>query len=599
MIKNDFRNVFKVLKEINYALTQKQKITCFCVFFMILFGAFLETLGVSLILPLAQALIAPRELMSYPVVNRMLQIFGIKDNGHIVLFVGIFFATIFIVKNLYLMYLSHKQIKIRWDMQCELSAKMLESYMARPYTYFLDTNSSRILRGVTDDVGCLYNIIEYMFTGASSGLTIIMIVVFLFISDFRLALLISLLGGITVFVIMLTFRAALKGVGTRQRDANAEQRMYAYQAVNGMKEIYVMDRRSFFVAKFKHANEKAKTVNTLFFSLNAIPTRIVELVCICLMIGIILVAYGRGNADSMFVSKLVVFIAAGLKLLPQIGILVSVGNSFIYYWKGVDATYDNLISAESYEKDRADLQSSKLGDVVIKAEDLKVEELILNDITWKYPRADRNVLDGLNVRIRKNESVGIIGASGSGKTTLSDIIMGLYKPQAGSVEVDGIDIFAIPEIWSKKIGYVPQDVFMTDDTIRANVTFGIYEDEIDDKKVWAALEMSQLKDYVDGLSDGIYTRVGERGIKLSGGQRQRIAIARALYYNPSILVLDEATSALDNETEKAVMESIESLLGQKTLIIIAHRLSTISKCDTIYEIVEGKAIKREKESIFG
>ena len=225
------------------------------------------------------------------------------------------------------------------------------------------------------------------------------------------------------------------------------------------------------------------------------------------------------------------------------------------------------------------------------------KELKVDNVWWKYDDAENAVLKNLSMTIHKGESVGFIGASGAGKTTLADVILGLMRPQEGQVFIDGIDVYTIPKQWSRIIGYVPQVVYLTDESIKNNVAFGIPDNEIDEAMIWNALEQAQLKTFVEQLPEKLETRVGERGVKFSGGQRQRVAIARALYCNPEILVLDEATSALDNETEKAVMESIDALQGKKTLIIVAHRLSTIMNCDSVYEIKDGIACKRDKKDI--
>ena len=227
------------------------------------------------------------------------------------------------------------------------------------------------------------------------------------------------------------------------------------------------------------------------------------------------------------------------------------------------------------------------------------QELRVKKICWKYSEGTEYILNNLDLNIQKGQSIAFIGNSGAGKTTLADIILGLLKPQSGQVTLDGKDIFSIGKEWGNIIGYVPQAVYLTDDSIRKNIAFGIKEDDIDETRVWNALEQAQLKEFVESLDEQLDTKVGERGVRFSGGQRQRVAIARALYENPDILVLDEATAALDNETESAVMESIEALQGKITLIIIAHRLTTVRKCDKIYEITNGVAVERKKSEIFG
>lgn len=225
--------------------------------------------------------------------------------------------------------------------------------------------------------------------------------------------------------------------------------------------------------------------------------------------------------------------------------------------------------------------------------------LVLENICWHYQGSDKEILHNLNLTVNKGESIGIIGQSGAGKSTLADIILGLHLPQNGRTLLDGTDILAIPDEYGRTIGFVPQSVYLVDGTVRENVAFGVPNSEINDDLVWECLEKAQLDTFIRGQEKGIETTIGERGVRFSGGQRQRIAIARALYRKPQILILDEATSALDNETEAAVMEAIEGLYGTITMIIIAHRLTTVKKCDKIYEITGGKAVKADKKEIFG
>ena len=223
----------------------------------------------------------------------------------------------------------------------------------------------------------------------------------------------------------------------------------------------------------------------------------------------------------------------------------------------------------------------------------------LQQVSFKYPGIETNVIENVNLTIKKGESIAFIGSSGAGKTTIADIILALLKPTKGKILMDGIDVEDLGSQWNHIIGYVPQATYIIDGTIRSNIAFGENKEHIDDNKIWQALEISQLNDFVKNLPKGLDTMVGERGVRFSGGQRQRLAIARALYRDPDILVLDEATAALDNDTETEVMKAIEALQGYKTLIIVAHRLTTVKKCDIIYEIKNGTAVKKDKKDIFG
>ena len=267
-------------------------------------------------------------------------------------------------------------------------------------------------------------------------------------------------------------------------------------------------------------------------------------------------------------------------------------NTIVYQIPALDSVYNNLKTADEY---LCRIEKTQQIECKENGRYLK-NEIVLSNVLWKYDNQKEFVLRDVNIQIKRGQSVGLIGASGAGKTTVSDIILGLLKPQSGSVTVDGVDIYSIKRQWAEVIGYVPQSVFLLDDTVRNNILFGLPLED-DDDKIWEALQQAQLKDFILSLPDGLDTVVGERGVKFSGGQRQRIAIARALYSNPEILVLDEATASLDNETESALMESIDELQGKITMIIVAHRLSTISKCDIVYEIKDGVAIKRNKEEI--
>lgn len=354
-----------------------------------------------------------------------------------------------------------------------------------------------------------------------------------------------------------------------------------------------MRRQKNFLKKYYDASEQKAHIDVKYVVINSCPDKLIEVICVGGIMFALCIRLKIGVNVAEFITNLAAFAVAAFRMMPAIAKLIGYVNGLFFYRKALDATYDVIYETKVYKKEEV------LNNVGYAETNRQfVSNICLKNIYWKYQSNPRYILEDLNLRIEKGSSVAFIGTSGSGKTTLADIILGLLRPEKGCVEVDGISIDKIPNEWSRMIGYVPQSVFLMDDTITRNILFGLPDEEENEERVWEALEQAQLAEFVRELPEGLNTIVGERGVKFSGGQRQRIAIARTLYYNPEIILLDEATAALDNDTEKAVMEAIENLKGKKTLIIIAHRLSTIKQCDVIYEVVGGKAVVRKKEEIF-
>lgn len=594
-MKTDIKALIEIFKKLLYIFTAKQKARSLGVLIIILFGSLFETLGVSIIIPFIEAMMNPQELIEKWYIAPILNVLHISDSNFVLVLMGCFVILIYVVKNLFLILTSYVQTNFRWSMQKELSVKMLNSYMKRPYTYFLDVNSSKVLRGVNDDVNGVYMIVEYFFNFISEILTILLISIYLCMTDFGMALGVLIIALCCFLSITTIFRRLLKNVGLKNREALAEQNKYVFQAVNGIKEIHVTQRKGYFVNKYSEAYEITKKTATKFNFLSACPERIIEAVCICGIIVTVCIRLQNSSDIVNFVPVLAAFAVAAFRILPLIARIISQVNALVYYRTGIESTYNNLHEVEAYERIQQEYKVSKLHKKETIHEKRFIKSIEIKNIYWKYPNSTEQVLKDLSITINKSESVAFIGKSGAGKTTLADVILGLLKPQEGTIEVDGVDIYAIPKQWSEIIGFVPQNVYLIDDTIRANVSFGIDSLEISDELIWQALDQAQLKQFVESLPKGLDTLVGERGIKFSGGQRQRIVIARALYNNPDILILDEATSALDTETEAALMESIEELQGHKTLIIVAHRLSTIQNCDKIYKIENGRAVLQNKQ----
>ncbi len=590
----DFGTLIRMWNQLRYIMTEKQKRQSAAIFILIIGGALFETLGVSAILPFIQSIMEPEELVNKWYIAVIVRTLNLKDTYSIVYLCGVFISLVYVIKNVYLFASSRIQSKFRWRFQKNLSTKMLASYMKRPYVYFLDINSAEIIRTLSTDVFGVLEILQNGFRFFSEFFTVVLIGIFTISVDAVMALQILLIAGLCFFGITFFFKNRLSKIGAKQRDANVERTKCAYQAVNGYKEVQVMQRADCFVEAYEEAYEGQRKLEVSFETISALPERLIETVCIIGLILVVCLRLASGVAVEEFVPKLSVFAVAAFRILPSVSRMTGYLNNVVYYRPTAEAVSDELHAVEEYRQ-IIDRQINKEVEEQSDEEYSFRDKVEVRNIRWKYPRSDKYVLQDVSITIEKGDSVALIGASGAGKTTLADVILGLLHPEGGAVSVDGIGIETIPRKWSRLIGYVPQVVFLVDDTIRNNIAFGLRQEEINDEMVWSALEQAQLKEFVQGLPNELNTIVGERGVKFSGGQRQRIAIARALYYNPDILVLDEATSALDNETESAVMESIEALQGHKTLIIVAHRLTTIRKCNKIYEITDGHAILREKE----
>ncbi len=597
-MKSNLRAIKRIFIELNYVLNKKQKYNSIGVVFCMLLGSGLELLGVSSIYPFLQMMLDPEGIQQEWYISWLYDIRPTITTKSVLLIFGVGIILIYLLKNAFMILSAYVQNAYSAKFQFELSTLMLNSFLRRPYQFFLNTNSSVILRGIKGDVAGVYHIILNMFTILSEMLTIILLGTFLILTDAMMALSALALALACFMAVVFGFKKRMKKAGNDVREEEMQRNRYAYQAITGIKEITVADRIENFVDKYAGAAEKVQKATLTNAFLSACPDRILEGVCIGGFIGIVCVKIAVGTNIDTFIPVLGTFAMAAFKILPSVSKIATRVNSLVFYQKQLDATYDYLKAAREYEAEMRAYSQKHIGKILDR--DVEIEfrdKLSIQNIKWKYLNSKEYVINGLYLDIKKGESVALIGPSGAGKTTLADIIMGLLKPEAGTVEMDGKDIFAIPHQWARLIGYVPQSVFLTDDTLRNNVAFGVDEKEISDDKIWNALEKAQLREFAESLPYGLDTFVGERGVKFSGGQRQRVAIARALYENPEILVFDEATSALDNETEAAVMESIDSLQGVKTLIIIAHRLSTIRKCNKIYEVRNGVAVLRDRDEV--
>ena len=587
-----FKKNKEIVRKIVFILTDEQKKIGFGILVCSFVGALFEVIGVSTILPLVQAFMNSDELMKNNKVQLLVQLFHIKNSTELILLITFGIIIIFLIKNLYFILLSWLRIKYSCKVSRELSSSMMRRYMQRGYEFFLTVNTAEVSRNISADVSGVNTMLYQLLRILIESLTILLIVVYMMLTDWMMAISVMFLAALCLLLIYGYFRKKMRKAGELYNKYNGLSGKYIIQAIHGIKEILVLNKRNYFVNNFEKANElKQKGMIEQTVGSES-PAYIIEGICVSGLLSTVClrIIFGSTNVINLL-PALSAFAVGAFRILPSLGRISSAMNTILYYIPSLNHVYDNLKATSEYE---CYLEKNDVAESITEFKD----SIRAVDIEWHYKNSDKQVLSKLNIEIKRGDSVAFVGPSGAGKTTLADIILGLLHPQDGELLIDGKNVAKLNNIdFSKIMGYVPQAVYLTDDTIRNNVAFGIEPKDIDDSQVWKSLEKAQIKDFVEKLPEGLDTMVGDRGIRFSGGQRQRIAIARAMYADPDIIIFDEATASLDGETENAVMDSITTLQGDKTLIIIAHRLSTIKECDVIYEIKDGIATKKSYEEI--
>lgn len=583
-----------LIKKLRYIFNKQQKLKFIFLFIIMFIGALFELVGVSLILPFVQIVMEPNIIEQNKIMKTIYEYFNIHSTNHFLLIIAISLIVVYIIKNLYLLCMYYAQYTFTFNNQMRMSTKLMDCYLKKPYTFHLQKNTAEIVRSVTVDVSQLFTLVLNCLLLLSELLVSLMLGIFLLAMDIFITTFVIGFLAISMCLFFVIFRKKLKIYGLNNQKYNGQMIKWINQSLGGIKEIKIMHREQFFVNSFSYnGNEYAKNRKKFEF-INQIPKLMLETICIVGMLILVAIMLFIGKDMSNLIPKLAVFAMAAFRLLPSINRINNYINIILFHKPSIDLIYKDL-------KETNNLVNNKTKDA--KVNEIKTDfdlnkTIEISYISFKYPQTNKYVFKNISFEIPIGKSTAFIGPSGAGKTTMADIILGLLKPEDGEILVSGINVYDNPRKWSEKIGYIPQTIYLSDDTIRNNIAFGIEENKINDKAVWKALEQAQLKEFIQNQKDKLNTLIGERGVRLSGGQRQRIGIARALYSNPEILVLDEATSSLDTETEQAVMEAIDSLHGKKTLIIIAHRLTTIENCDLIYEIKDN-TVKIQKNKLGG
>ena len=581
----------KILKKMNVLLDGKQKAKMGGIVVLMIIGAALEACSIGLVIPIITTLLDPEAVNGDGYLGDIYRFLGMKSTSQFTIVMLLVIIAAFVVKNVFLYFQNVVQLRFVYTNQFATSRRMMINFMERPYEYYLNADTSVIQRSITSDVNNMYGLILSSLQLLSEIIMFLVLVIVLMTQDPMMILTIALL----LVIVLLVIKCILKPIMIKAGEDNQEYYSGLYkwidQSVMGIKEIKIANKESYFINEYSKCGAGYVGAVQKYNIYNATPRLLIETVCIAGLVLYLILQIASGKEVAAMITQIGVFAVAAMRLLPSANRINNYLTSISYFEPFFMGVSDNLQEEINDRNVNYDAEAYEARKEIKKLPVLKKIEL--KDIVYKYPNTDVLIFNHADMEIPVGCSVGVVGTSGAGKTTIIDVLLGLLNIQEGSILADGVEVREHYEEWLKNIGYIPQTIFMIDASIRKNVAFGVPDEEIDDNKVWQALKEAQLDEFVKGLPEGLDTGIGERGIRLSGGQRQRIGIARALFEDPEVLVLDEATSALDNETEAAIMDSINRLHGRKTLIIIAHRLQTIEKCDMVYRVENGQiAIER-------
>lgn len=579
-----------MVKNVWAILTAKQRFIMGVLMGAILLSAVLEAFSIGLILPLVNLLNNMEAVRNYPVIVRFADFLDLTDNKEILKYIFYLFTVVYICKTVYFMFLTYLKQKFVAGILYSVSTRLLRVYLYNPWNFHLKRNSADLQNNIIIQAGAISTgLINSLVNLSTELITAIVIIILLVIINPITTLIAFILIGLVSLLFFFFIRGKLEGYGSISQKFMAKMIKTVNEAFGGIKETKILGREDYFIKIFGKNNLEYAKSWVYPALIQQIQRSSIEIVFIGGIVAISLYILSIGDDTSYLLSILALFAAAALRLMPSVNRMTNAISQIKFYTPILATIYDDI---------KVPLKNDKItesGSQIVPPVSMLQKSIKLENVCFQYPDTEHNVLDSVSITIPKGYSVGFIGPSGAGKTTIVDIILGLLIPDSGKVLVDGYDNFENMSLWQKQIGYIPQNIYLSDNTIRKNIAFGLDDDQIDDNKIWEAIKNAQLEEVVRKLPEGLDTWIGEHGLKISGGQRQRIGIARALYSDPAVLVLDEATSSLDTETERGISNSINKLSGEKTLLIIAHRITTVEKCDIRFYMRNGKIEKTETE----
>lgn len=571
---------FQRLSHINLLLNKVEKLEGIRLLIMIILMGLFDVLGIASIMPFMTLISDPEVVEKNNYLLSIYTYFNFSSYSEFIFFSGAIVIALIIISSLFKLVTSYLLYRFTFMREHSISVRMLKGYLNQPYEWFLNQHSSELSKSLLADVReVIARTFITSFMIISNSFTVILIVCLLIYVDPTVAITAFLFFGFIYFFLYFAVRNLLENIGKDRLKANNERFKFANETFSLIKELKIVNKENSYLSLFSYATKNFVQKEVIMQSISALPKYLIEMIIFASIILIILINLSEDFLVSSIIPIIALYAFAGYRLIPAIQVIfanLSLFRSSAHVLEFVREKYSQLNFEDTLVNSGTRMKFKK--------------EIFLENISFQYPNTDKNTLEDVSLKIQANNIIGIIGATGSGKTTIIDILLGLLSPHKGVMYVDDvlIDKRNVRE-WQKCMGYVPQEIALVDETIAANIALGVFGKSSNIESIIEAAKIANIHDFITTeLKNGYHTKIGEKGIRLSGGQKQRIGIARALYNKPNVLVLDEATSALDGETEQVVMDAVNNLGRQLTIVIVAHRLSTLSKADIIYKLKDGR-----------